>query len=216
MNIKNLDFGFELKSISDTGTFEGYGSVFGVKDSYDEIVAPGAFADSLAAHKQAGTMPALLWQHRSGEPIGIYTSMSEDNIGLKVSGQLAIKTARGAEAYELLKMKAISGLSIGFVPREDSYDKLTGITTLKKVDLWETSLVTFPANDAARVQGVKSIETIEDLKSAEQYLRDSGLSRREAVAFIARVKGLGQSDSDEGGMKQIVEALKRRDAIFAA
>jgi HK97 family phage prohead protease len=214
MNTK--DFCFELKSINDTGTFEGYGSVFGVKDSYSEIVAPGAFTETLEKHKSSGTMPALLWQHRSGEPIGVYTSMSEDSIGLKVSGQLAIKTTRGAEAYELLKMGAISGLSIGFMPREDSYDKLTGITTLKKVDLWETSLVTFPANDAARVQGVKSIESIEDLKSAEQYLRDSGLSRREAVAFIARVKGLGQSDSDEGGMKEIIEALKRRDGVYTA
>ena len=206
MNTK--DFCFELKSINDTGTFEGYGSVFGVKDSYSEIVAPGAFAETLEKHKSAGTMPALLWQHRSGEPIGVYTSMSEDSIGLKVSGQLALKTSRGAEAYELLKMGAISGLSIGFMPREDSYDKLTGITTLKKVDLWETSLVTFPANDAARVQGVKSIESIEDLKSAEQYLRDSGLSRREAVAFIARVKCLGQSDSDEGDMKFVIESLR--------
>jgi len=214
MNTK--DFGFELKSISEAGIFEGYGSVFGVKDSYSEIVAPGAFAETLEKHKAAGTMPALLWQHRSGEPIGVYTSMSEDSIGLKVSGQLALKTSRGAEAYELLKMGAISGLSIGFMPREDSYDKLTGITTLKKVDLWETSLVTFPANDSARVQGVKSIETIEDLKSAEQYLRDSGLSRRESVAFIARVKSLGQSDSDEGGMKEIVEALKRRDSVYTA
>lgn len=214
MNTK--DFGFELKSIDESGTFDGYGSVFGVKDSYSEIVAPGAFAETLEKHKAAGTMPALLWQHRSGEPIGVYTSMSEDSIGLKVSGQLALKTSRGAEAYELLKMGAISGLSIGFMPREDSYDKLTGITTLKKVDLWETSLVTFPANDAARVQGVKSIESIEDLKTAEQYLRDSGMSRREAVAFIARVKGLGQSDSDEGGMKEIVEALKRRDSVYTA
>ena len=209
MNIKNLDFGFELKSISETGIFEGYGSVFGVKDSYDEIVAPGAFADSLANHKQAGTMPALLWQHRSGEPCGVFTSMSEDSIGLKVSGQLALKTSRGAEAYELLKMGAISGLSIGFTPREDSYDKLTGITTLKKVDLWETSLVTFPANDAARVQGVKSIEEIENLRDAEHRLRDSGMSRAEAVTFISRIKSLlGQSDSDEGDMKFVIETLR--------
>lgn len=217
MNIKNLDFGFELKSISDTGTFEGYGSVFGVKDSYDEIVAPGAFAETLANHKAAGTMPALLWQHRSGEPIGVYTSMSEDSIGLKVSGQLALKTTRGAEAYELLKMGAISGLSIGFMPREDSYDKLTGITTLKKVDLWETSLVTFAANPAAQVTGVKGIEEIENLRDAERRLRDSGMSRTEAVTFISRIKSLlGQSDSDEGGMKEIVEALKRRDSVYTA
>lgn len=213
---KTRDFAFELKSISEDGTFDGYGSVFGVKDSYDEIVAMGAFTESLAAHKAAGTMPALLWQHRSGEPIGIYVDMAEDNIGLKVSGKLALKTSRGAEAYELLKMKAISGLSIGFVTREDSYDRVTGVRTLKKVDLWEVSLVTFPANDAARVQGVKSIEQLEDLKSAEQYLRDAGLSRKEAMAFIARVKCLGQSDSDGGDMQQAVEAFRSLSRAMTA
>jgi HK97 family phage prohead protease len=216
MQTKTRDFGFELKSIKEDGTFEGYGSVFGVKDSYDEIVAQGAFAETLANRKAQGTMPALLWQHRSGEPIGVYTDMSEDSIGLKVSGKLALKTARGAEAYELLKMGAISGLSIGFQTREDAFDRITGIRTLKKVDLWEVSLVTFPANDAARVQGVKSIEAIEDLKSAERFLRESGMSRTEAVAFIARIKSLGQSDSDEGEMQQVVEALKRRNGVFAA
>lgn len=208
MNTKTLDFPFEIKAINEDGTFSGYGSVFGVVDSYDEIVAQGAFADSLSAQKQSGKMPALLWQHRSGEPIGVYTDMEEDNIGLKVSGKLALKTNRGMEAYELLKMNAINGLSIGFVPREDSFDRVTGIRTLKKVDLWEVSLVTFPANDAARVQSVKSIEELTDLKSAEAYLRDSaGMSRTQALAFIAKLKSLGQRDADEG-MHHIIEAMK--------
>lgn len=214
MNTKTLDFPFEIKAINDDGTFSGYGSVFGVVDSYDEVVAQGAFSESLSAQKQSGKMPALLWQHRSGEPIGVYTDMQEDNIGLKVEGKLALKTSRGAEAYELMKMKAISGLSIGFVPREDSFDRVTGIRTLKKVDLWEVSLVTFPANDAARVQSVKSIEELTDLKSAEAYLRDSaGMSRTQAMAFIAKLKSLGQRDADEG-MQQIVEALKERNKFL--
>ena len=212
---KIRDFGFELKAINDDGTFEGYGSVFGVKDSYDEIVEQGAFADSLAAHKAKGTMPALLWQHRSGEPIGVYTSMEEDNIGLKVSGQLALKTARGAEAYELLKMKAISGLSIGFMTREDAYDKVTRIRTLKKVDLWEVSLVTFPANDASRVQGVKTIELIESIRDAERYLRDAGLSRSEAVALVSRIKSLGQRDADGDELKRLFDALSKRGQALA-
>mgnify|MGYP001566030006 CR=1 FL=1 len=215
---KTLDFPFELKSISPDGTFHGYGSVFGVKDTYDEIVMPGAFAESLAAHKAAGTMPAMLWQHRSAEPLGAYADMAEDSIGLKVAGQLALKTVRGAEAYELMTMKprpAINGLSIGYMTREDSYDRVTGILTLKRVDLWEVSLVTFPANDAARVQGVKTIEVIEDVKAAEKYLRDAGLSRTEARAFIARMKSLGQRNADEG-MQQIAEALKSRGAALAA
>lgn len=207
---KTLDFPFDLKEIKPDGTFHGYGSVFGVEDSYGDVVVPGAFADSLATQKAKGRLPAMLWQHRSAEPLGVYTSMDEDSLGLKLEGKLALSTVRGAEAHSLMKMGAISGLSIGYQTREDSYDKITGINTLKKLDLWEVSLVTFPANDAARVQGVKSIEVIEDLKSAEKYLRDVGLSRTEAKAFIARLKCLGQCDADEGALQQLAEAIKRR------
>ena len=198
----HLDIPFQIKAVSEDGLFSGYGSVFGVIDSYKEVVVPGAFAESLQ-----GRMPSLLWQHRASEPIGVYTAMREDNVGLYLEGKLAIKTNRGAEAYELMKMGAITGLSIGFVTREDSYDKVSGIRTLKKLDLWEVSLVTFPANDAARISGVKSIETITTLAEAEAYLRDAGgLSRREAVALVSRIKSLqGRSDSDELGS---IEALK--------
>jgi HK97 family phage prohead protease len=207
-----IDCAFECKAVNDDGTFEGYGSVFGVVDSYQEVVAAGAFTDSLSALKQQNRMPALLWQHRSGEPIGVYTEMREDSIGLHVKGKLALKTARGAEAHELLKMKALSGLSIGFMTREDSYDKLTGVRTLKKLDLWEVSLVTFPANDAARVSAVKTIESINTLADAESYLRESGgLTKSQAVGFIARVKSLqGRSESDELG--ELGEAIQRLSA----
>lgn len=213
---KTLDFRFELKAPKDDGTFEGYGSVFNIVDGGDDIVLPGAFTESLAAQKAAGRLPAMLWQHRQSEPMGVYTSMEEDAIGLKVVGQLALKTARGAEAYELMKMGALSGMSIGYMTRDDSWDRVTGIRSLKKLDLYEVSLVTFPMNDASRVSSVKSIETLNTIRDAEDFLRESGLSRSAAVAFIARVKSLGQSDSDGGNMQQIVEALKRRDAVFAA
>lgn len=203
-----LDVPFKIKAVSEDGLFSGYGSVFGVIDSYEEVVAPGAFAESLSQRT-----PALLWQHRSGEPIGVYSALREDQTGLYVEGKLALKTARGAEAYELLKMGAISGLSIGFVTRDDSYDRVTGIRTLKKVDLWEVSLVTFPANDAARVSGVKSIDTIESLADAEAFLREAGgLSRREATALVSRIKSLrGRGDPDELGE---LLALANRRGVF--
>ena len=52
-------FVLQVKAAED-GTIEGYGSVFGVLDNYDDVIAKGAFAASLAAHKKAGTMPAML------------------------------------------------------------------------------------------------------------------------------------------------------------
>ncbi|MDD2742333.1 MAG: HK97 family phage prohead protease [Rhodocyclaceae bacterium] len=205
-----LDIPFKIKAVSEDGLFSGYGSVFGVVDSYKEIVAPGAFAESLQ-----GRMPALLWQHRSAEPIGVYTSVKEDSIGLYVEGKLALKTARGAEAYELLKMQALNGLSIGFITREDSYDKVSSIRTLKKVDLWEVSLVTFPANDASRVARVKSIESITTLSEAEAYLREAGgLSRQEAKALVMRLKSMnGQRDA--GDLGELAALLKRNTAVFS-
>lgn len=206
----HLDIPFKIKAVSEDGLFSGYGSVFGVVDSYKEVVMPGAFSESLQ-----GRVPALLWQHRSGEPIGVYTVVKEDNVGLYVEGKLALKTTRGAEAYELLKMGALNGLSIGFVTREDSYDKVSGVRTLKKVDLWEVSLVTFPANDASRVSNVKAVDSIKTLSDAEAYLRDAGgLSRREALALVARIKSLhGRSDSDELG--ELAALMKRNTSLFS-
>lgn len=220
MTLKTIDFGFEVKEVTSSGNFTGYGSVYNVVDQGDDIVASGAFAESIANLTAKKRLPSMLFGHKSGElPVGAYQSMKEDSAGLWLDGNLAIDTQKGGDIHKLMLMRphpAISGLSIGFVTRDDSYDRVTGIRTIKKADLWEVSIVNFPMNDLARVQTVKSIETIENLRDAERYLRDSGYSRAEAVAFIGRVKSLGQSDSDEGDMQQIVEALKRRDAVFAA
>ena len=203
MKLKHIDVPFEIKELDDSGMFSGYGSVFGVKDAYDEIVVPGAFSESIEQRK-----PALLWQHRASEPIGVYTTVKEDSVGLYLEGRLELKTSRGAEAYELLKMDAISGLSIGFNTREDSYDQSTKIRTLKKVDLWETSLVTFPANDSARVTGVKNISEIQTLSEIEDCLRDAGFSKREAVALIARANAIARSDSEGAKGAELLGAIK--------
>ncbi|WP_241221028.1 HK97 family phage prohead protease, partial [Escherichia coli] len=74
---QRLDVPLSLKSVSDSGEFEGYGSVFGVKDSHDDVVMSGAFATSLRAWSDRKALPALLWQHRMDEPIGVYTEMKE-------------------------------------------------------------------------------------------------------------------------------------------
>lgn len=210
------DIAFDIKEVKTSGTFAGYGSVYGVIDQGDDIVAPGCFAESLAEWQTKDRMPALLWQHCSGNPIGVYTKMVEDENGLYVEGKLALKTQQGAEAYELLQMKAISGLSIGFMTREDSYDQKTGVRTIKKGDLWECSLVTFPMNDDARVAAVKSIDSITDFKSASDYLRNAcGRSRSEATALVAKLKSLSLRNAvDEDEAKQLIDALKRRNELI--
>jgi HK97 family phage prohead protease len=206
-------FPLQIKATGDDGVVEGYGSMFDVRDSYDDTIAAGAFAASLAAHKAAGTMPAMLWQHSSNEPIGVWTEMSEDAKGLRIKGQLALATTRGKEAYELLKMGALNGLSIGFMSKQWSYDRDSEVRTLTEVDLWEVSLVTFPANQAARVTNVKAVDVvgIKTIRQAEKALRDAGFSNDAAKAFLAEVKriALGEQDAHEAAA-----ALKAADRIL--
>lgn len=214
MTTKTMDFACELKATGDTGTFEGYGSVFNVTDRGGDIVAPGAFAETLAAAKAAGRLPAMLWQHRQAEPIGVYTEMDEDSVGLRIKGKLALKTSRGAEAYELMKMGALSGLSIGYRVRDDSWDRVTGVRTIKKADLYELSLVTIPMNEASRVSAVKAIEDMDSLSEIERHLRDAGgFSRSEATALVSRIKSvISQGDPGErtAVSADFLSALKSR------
>jgi HK97 family phage prohead protease len=145
-----------IKSLGDDGSFYGYASVFDVVDTYNEIVAPGAFRKTLAAWKGKGQSPAMLWMHDTTQPIGLWFSLSEDKKGLAVSGQLALRTQRGAEAHELLKMGALTGLSIGYrVVASRSLGKGRA-RVLTELELFEISLVTFPANESARVSVVKT------------------------------------------------------------
>ena len=205
-------FVLDLKATGDDGTVEGYGSVFGVRDSYDDVIAAGAFQASLAAHKKAGTMPAMLWQHDSDKPIGIWTEMAEDAKGLRIKGQLALETVLGKEAHALLKMGALNGLSIGFISKQWAYDRETDIRTLTEIDLWEVSLVTFPANGAARVTNVKSVDDMAAPKDAEQLLRDAGWSKSNATAFVSRVMKMGQQRSESA--RDIANALKAADQLL--
>jgi HK97 family phage prohead protease len=81
------DIGFDLKAVSDTGVFSGYGSVYGVVDDGEDVVSPGCFTESLSDWAKKGRMPALLWQHSSREPIGAYTKIAEDCDGPVRRGQ---------------------------------------------------------------------------------------------------------------------------------
>lgn len=161
-------YALQIKATGDDGSIEGYGSVYGVRDNYDDVIASGAFGESLKSHKSNGTMPAMLWQHDSSEPIGVWTAMVEDSKGLKITGKLALDTVRGKEAHALLKMGALNGLSIGFMSKQWTYDRDSEVRTLTEIDLWEVSLVTFPANEKARITNVKA--SPDDVAKAIKHL----------------------------------------------
>jgi HK97 family phage prohead protease len=181
----------EIKALKDSGEFEGYGSTFGGEpDAYGDVIAEGAYLDSLAAHKSKGTMPKLFWQHNSGEPIGKWTDAKEDKHGLLMVGKLNMDVQRGREAHALLKAGDIDGLSIGYRIKEYSVDTESGVWTLEKLDLVEVSIVSVGANEHAVVQNVKAAKAAHDLM--ERLKAGDRLTERE---FETWLKGLGLSNS---------------------
>ncbi len=194
--MKTKDFALSVKAVSDEGSFEGYGSIFGNLDSYGEKVMPGAFVESLARHRREGTKPLMLWQHNPDDPIGIWEDLAEDGKGLRGTGRLLKGVRRADEALIMLRAGAIQGLSIGY--REQEVEPDGNNRLLKKLDLLEISIVSFPANRRARVESVKADQRMEEfarrlrdgdpmpIKEFEDILREAGVPKSMAVTIASR------------------------------
>lgn len=214
MNYLTKSIPLELKAEGE-GTFSGYGSVFNVVDKGGDIVVPGAFDASLQRWKSTGRNVPVLWQHDSGEPIGHWPDLKEDDHGLFGDAELWLDDAPYARlAQKGMKTKTITGLSIGYRVKKFSKDTNTGIYTLQELDLVEISVVTNPMNDDARVADVKSmIEAgkLPSLKEFEEFLRDAGgFSRTQAKAIAGGglTKLLDRCEA-EGEKGEILAALSR-------
>ena len=166
-----------IDRVDETGRFEGYAAIFDRVDQGRDRIAPGAFHRSLAERGVATIK--LLWQHDPAEPIGAFDEIAEDERGLHVRGRLLLDVRRAREALVLMRAGALDGLSIGYKTISATIDEATGIRTLREIDLWEISLVTFPMQEAARVRRVKA-----DPAASDPGLADLLASLRRAASSL--------------------------------
>lgn len=211
MEKMNFDLSeFKFAEDGDAMSIKGYGAVFGNVDAYGDVIAPGAFAKSLAGHKAAGTMPQMLLEHGSSPlPIGVWKSMAEDGHGLMVEGDF-LTTNLGIDSWKAAKAGAISGLSIGYRPTEFQMRQKPEEPRrmLKSVDLIEVSLVGRPANDKARVSQIKASE-IGSIRQFEDFLRDVGEFSSLEAKKIASDGYKALSRDDEDSLAQVAALLRR-------
>ncbi len=208
----------DLKSIADDGAFEGYASLFDREDLARDVIAPGAFRDTLRQRGPQGVR--LLFQHNPAEPIGVWESLIEDTSGLHVRGRLTTQVARAREVLSLMRAGAIDGLSIGFrALKVANRDRYRGIRRIEKIDLWEISIVTFPMLPDARIRAVKSnpfASRPPSERELEQWLtQDAGFTRSEARALMRHgLKGLAGT-RDAAGQPDEETRLAARLATVA-
>ena len=128
---------------------EGYASRFWTRDLNDDLVAKGAFAQSLARTGPRGVK--MLSQHDGSTPVGVWDEVREDGEGLFVRGRVLEAVPQGRMAAALVRAGAVDGLSIGFRAVKARADESGRLRVLTEVELWEVSLVTFPMLPQARL-----------------------------------------------------------------
>ena len=211
MPFDTIDCQLEVKEIDADGRIVGYAAVYGNVDRGGDVILPGAFAKSCERNRVEGYRPKMLWQHDPSQVIGVWDTITEDSKGLLTQGRVLSKVAKGAEVLELLRAKAIDGLSIGYktIDAEMRPTERGAIREIKEAELWETSVVTFPMNTEATVTDVKQLQSPREV---ERLLIKSGVPSRFAkllslYGFEGAMARLNKESRDEAEAKATQEAI---------
>lgn len=171
-----LPVAFRADGASAAG-FDGHASTAWHVDSYGTAFAPGAWSKTLS---ERGSKVLVLWQHDPYQPIGKPTALAEDGTGLAVSAAISDGTSYGRDALALLRDGVPLGLSVGFrtirerpatasdpLIFDGAPDAIRGdhaaVSVIEEAKLYEFSLVSFPANDAATVTAIRGDAQIDAL-----------------------------------------------------
>lgn len=214
-----MDFGhlidLEEKSLTesdDAYRFTGYAAVFNNRDLGDDVIVPGAFAESLKSHG----MPLLLFNHKMEDlPIGVIEHAEEDRKGLRVEGELPKDDPVSRRVGMALKARksgarALKGMSIGY--KAEKHSRKGEVRYLERVRLYEASFVNLPMNPLAGVETIKSLRIgIGEWKDftdreREAHLKAVGMSD-DLSKRIVRLEREAQGNRDRreaGGGQQVL------------
>lgn len=158
----------ELKVKNDM-EFEGYASIFYNKDSYDDIMMPGAFSKTIQENRNR---IKVLMQHDSYSVVGVPTELYEDSRGLYFKAKIS-DTMLGRDLNTLIKDKAITEMSIGYNTIKYNMNEDSGTRELLEVRLWEISPVTWGANNLANIKKLAKNDKYDNLiKEIEKLKAD--------------------------------------------
>lgn len=170
-------------------------------DSYGDIIAPGAFTETLQKWEESNANIPLLFGHRMDDPllnIGVVTEATQDETGLKVKAVFDMENERGAYAYKLVKEGRLSKLSFAYDvldAAERTLDNGMTVNELRKLDIFEVSLVPVPANQHAEVIEVKdadpdtkATDEVEEPDEAKEESEEPIQVKADIEALIARIE----------------------------
>ena len=213
MNIKTKTY--ELKA--ENGTISGYAATWiREPDSYGDVIAKGAFAESLQQIKDSGKVLPLLFNHDADDLdkfIGTIVSLEEDDHGLKFEAafddtETAQRARKLAVDGRLAKFSfAYDVLDQGTVTLEDGREA----NELRKLNIHEVSLVMYPANPDTSVIAAKTSNMEHTTPAIVKYGEEGTVfstTKYEKAQGQQAVLNLELSDEQkENLLKDVKEAL---------
>jgi len=198
---------FKLDAAS--GVFEGYASKFNGVDSYNDTVLPGAYKDTLKNRQRPVAMFFNHVSRRADMPakIGMWDSLEEDSYGLKVKGTLVLKHPTAQAVLASMEAGTITGLSIGYRIPEGGSEKNGNIRLLKRIELFEVSVVEDPADLGAQIDraSIKAdVDAMKSLADAEAILREAGFSANAATDYVSKLQSVIRREAGKTGSKVTV------------
>lgn len=141
--------------------FEGLAAAFGNIDLQHEILEKGCFKTA-----KAKKVKLLLMHDSRSIPLGIFTTLKETDEGLFVVGKMPLEDdlVKGRVKPQM-KLGSLNSMSVGFFVKDCRFETIKGcrIMIIEKAELFEISLVNFPANPEAKIVAVKDyLHKLED------------------------------------------------------
>lgn len=179
---------------TDTPEISGYAAVFNqdadIAGLFTESIKPGAFKRSL---EQSDDIKAL-FNHDTAKVLGATKNnsleLSEDSNGLKFRLAPNLETSTGKDVYELVKRGDVDKMSFGFYIVEDRWSTKDGRDhrEILEADLFEVSVVTFPAYSGTSAQARSAEEIYNEHKEKQQAEAEAENKRKESERIKKQVK----------------------------
>ena len=195
MEHKYKDFALR-KSADDTekdsGTISGYFSTYDrIPDSYGDVIAPGAFTDTIKAREESGHPFPLCWNHDLDQIIGKVDKIEDTEKGPLMTASF-FDTPLAQEKREIVKSGVVYQFSFAYDvqgwERPTAEEEKAGImNVLTKLDLFEVSIVPIPANQNA---------VMTEIKAGRRNSKKDEDAIKQAIALLQGV--LDADDPDDG------------------
>lgn len=189
-------------------------------DSYGDVVKQGAFKETIKAWKDSGNELPILFGHRMDDPeyfIGGAKELLEDDHGLLVKIEFDLENPKAKQVYRLVKGRRINQLSFAYDVMEDGIIDLgddVKARELRKLKLWEVSVVPVGANQDTEVLAVKAIaEGIKAGRVLSSKNLDSLIAARDSLSAVIESASKEQEETDEAS--QADDADKGQEATSA-